>query len=173
MLSRGWREVEASPPKNEAKPEIKSPENAKLGSAATRHGRAKQHGRPCHHARPCVHHARPCVWRTVGRAVWHGWPCVTCPVLGTFCPGCTAVHPCGTPVRVLFSAVLLFLDARDVLEPLIFLDLTFEVLFSIEIRWFLLKWRQTQFRHKNGSKEDNLTLNHLDLTWNEQEKGIK
>jgi len=105
------------------------------------HGRATTHGRAWPHARPCVR-------RTAGRASRHGRPCGPCAVLGTFCPGCTAVHPCGTPVRVLFSAVLLFFDARDVLKPLIFLDLTFEVLFPIEICWFLLKWRQTQFRHK-------------------------
>ena len=59
--------------------------------------------RPCRAARLPVHR------RTVVRLGTHGQPCTGVPVLAALCP---AVHPCGTPVRSLFSAVLLSLMLR-------------------------------------------------------------
>ena len=147
MLSRGFWEVDARAPENEAKTDIKSPKNAKLGAAAARHGR------PCHHARPCVHHThgRACGARlavracTASRAV----AALICGLLPGVHGRAPLWHPRARPVFWCFAV----LYARDVLEPLIFLDFTFEVLFSIEIRWFLLKWRQTQFRHKMNRRK--------------------
>ena len=78
-------------------------------------------------------HGRACHPRTAVRGA-HGWPCVQArpvvrPVVpfGAFCPGCTAVRwSCSAP----FCYIL---DARDVLEPPIFLEIARELLFSIEI----------------------------------------
>jgi len=98
------------------------------GRTATRawwHGRATRHGV----AVPlCCWPARfGLAWRTVVRL--HARPCL--PVF----------------------AQCLVLDARDCLEALIFLEFTLEVFFSIKTRRFLLKWRQTQFRHKMNRRK--------------------
>jgi len=122
---------------------INSQENAKPRKPPTRHGRAGTHGCPCTSARVAVHprtavrpctRAQPCVRRTAARA-----------------PSCAAGHvsargaqPC-TPVRSPVFLCLAILGAPDFLEPLIFLEIAREVFFSIETRWFLLKWRTSAF----------------------------
>jgi len=133
--------------KNEAKPRIKRPENANRTRLGNRHGRAKRHGQPCTGARPCLathgrapRVARPCHPSTA-------WPCH---ISGR--PGCAGLgarfFPASRASLPRFARALLFFDARDVLEPLIFLEFTLEVFFSIKTQRFLLKWRQMQFRHK-------------------------
>jgi len=42
------------------------------------------------------------------------------------------VHPCGTPVRSLVFLCFAILGAREFFEPLIFLEITREVFFSIK-----------------------------------------
>jgi len=73
----------------------------------------------------CATHAQPCAWRTASRPL-------VLPVLAASAWGCTVVHPCGTPVRSSVFLYFAILGARGFLKPLIFLEITREVFFSIE-----------------------------------------
>jgi len=108
--------------KSEEKNAFKKPENREPHEIAP-HPTRPSLARPCQVARSC-HPVRPGHARS-----WVHGPCVQFP-----------------PVCCLFSRVfcLVFLrfgllGARGVLHPLLFLELTFEVLFSTKTRRFLLK----------------------------------
>ena len=62
----------------------------------------------------------------------HGQPCTGSANFGCFYLGCTAVHPCGTPVHSSVFLCFAILSARGFLESLIFLEITRKVFFSIE-----------------------------------------
>jgi len=105
------------------------------------------------------------LWRMATHAPAHGWACVQARLavrplcrLCLFCLGCTAVHPCRTPVSCAVSLYFSILYTRDFLKPLTFFKIALEVFFSIETRWFLLKWRQNAFWAQYESKEGNLTI---------------
>ena len=137
---------EKKPNKNTKKRENCTRRVAGAAVPDNRHGRAATHGRACAVRQQCR--------------------------FGPFCPGCTAVHPCGTPVRILISAVLLFfmLGASRISNlPWIY---SWSPLFHRNPK-ISPEMKINAIQAQNGSKEDSLTLNHLDLTWNEQEKGIK
>ena len=94
------------------------------------------------------------------RACTNAWLCVQARLAvrpyspaALFCLGCTTVHPCCMPVPCTVFLCFAILDARGFLEPLIFLEIAFKVLFSIETWWFLLKWRQNAFRHKMNQRK--------------------
>ena len=95
----------------------------------------------CLDARVPVPARMGCVWSTGDRASRHAHG--TAVLIGQLavpgpCLGCTVVS----------SAVFLcfaFVDIRSFLEPLIFLEIAPEVVFSIETQVFLLKRRQNAF----------------------------
>jgi len=67
------------------------------------------------------------------------------PPVRDFCLGYTVVQPCCTGVSPAVFLYFAFLDARGFIGPLNFLEIAFEVFFSIEIQGFLLKARQNTF----------------------------
>ena len=103
-------------PKNEGKQNIKT-EKCRIAWDRTP-------ARPCTNARPCVHQ------RTAMRPYSPA---------ALFYLECTAVHPYRTPVPCAVFLYFAILNAQGFLEPLIFLEITFKVLFSIETRGYLLK----------------------------------
>ena len=98
--------------------DARPPMHRRTGDRAPTHGRAA----PAHGRAPPVH----------GRASMHGRPCASCAGFACFCLGCTAVHPCGTPVHSLVFLCFAILGAWGFLEPLIFLEIAREVFFSIK-----------------------------------------
>jgi len=95
----------------------KDRENATARRAPTRHGRAPAHG--------CASGARSCVRCTAARVP-------VCAVGHVSARGARPCHPCGTPVCSPTFLCFANLGARDFLEPLIFLEITREVFFSVE-----------------------------------------
>ena len=81
-----------------------------------------------------THGRAPNAWVTVHQITAvlqaHGWLyvqarlAVRCSaVLAYFCLGCTAVHPCWTPIFCTVFLCFAILNAWDFLEPLIFLEI--------------------------------------------------
>ena len=86
-------------------PKVKPKQNKNIektrNRTQSRHGTAVLDSTAAVHMRTAVRHQCTAVRQA------HSWPCTGVPVSWPFCLGCTAVHPCGMPVRVPFSAVLL------------------------------------------------------------------
>ena len=124
LPKRALKEVSRGPHKNEAKPQIKG---RKIANRADPTG-----AWPCHRAQATVHRCTAVRLAHTAVHLAHDWSCTGGAGFCSLCLGCTAVHPCVTPVRFPVFLCFAILGARSFLEPLIFLEIAWEVLFFIE-----------------------------------------